>query len=621
MSFCLCFLAFRLLAGRQAICAQLLKRLQKMTECSYRNPVSGDDCQLTSVHQGNRILSHAGQDYCWWHLPLPDDDKASAGVDPHMYKRLLGRYARSSAIARQPIDFSGIHFSASPLEFIPVHDLEGLILRDVNIYGNFSLSNQYKLNSIELTSAVIDGSLSLGTPLPTGAALHNCRIKGSLAISYLVAGSVCVSNTVLRGNLSIGGHARETLTGLTLGRCVIGGGIDVPDTITLQELRLAESHIRKSVKVHARHGAIILTADKVVVRGTTDLHSERQSTFEASSSRFTGGVLLYGQWKSILVRSQSRIRKLDFRNAKVEHWKCEESSLDTCIDGSGNGVFNIAEIVDCEFTNDATFRCSEFGEFYCRAVFRESLEFVNTRFSNDLHVDDGSFVETLDLSCSESVPNFQSAARLPTCTFDGVKIGLAFFNGRRFAGPVSFAGAIFKQAPSFYGSKFEESFVFPMKVSAYGTSSPHDEAKYRHLRQVMEALRARAYEGLFFALEQKSAFKYLDSTADKIASWVYGGTSMYGTQLSRALLSFLLVFITFACWYNVGLMVGTSAELTQEVSTAVRLSLQQTFLPFFGLRAEGWGIGWYLAWVGQSALSLAIIAEILVIIRWRFRRG
>ncbi|MFP6871721.1 MAG: hypothetical protein VCE91_20760 [Nitrospinota bacterium] len=264
------------------------------------------------------------------------------------------------------------------------------------------------------------------------------------------------------------------------------------------------------------------------------------------------------------------------------------------------------------------------------ARFDEEAYFVSARFHGW-----ANFAGSPDISQAE-------ARQFNELDYNGARFhdSADFFN-REFLAHTDFSSCVFEYAPDFHGSSLHQDTEFGSIHCFPDVTGPGAERAYRTLRLAMEGHRARAEEGMFFALEQKARRHGMDRRDP--AYWLslaYEKGSDYGLSVLRPLLWFLggIVASTFVL-YAVGFYAdgfpggaGRNAmDLAAKAADALNFFARQAFLPFDALRSADevldaydfnpGGTGWLRAWGLLVTLFEGLAALLLILaVRWRYRR-
>ena len=110
---------------------------------------------------------------------------------------------------------------------------------------------------------------------------------------------------------------------------------------------------------------------------------------------------------------------------------------------------------------------------------------------------------------------------------------------------------------------------------------------------------------------------------DRLFSILYDFVSVYGISLLRPIVALVVIWGAFAVLFALGATswrLDPSAAIDwQELGQAALTSASNIFAPFYNFRqSQGWEAAAYL---GQSLLSIPLIAVFILALRWRFRRG
>lgn len=311
--------------------------------------------------------------------------------------------------------------------------------------------------------------------------------------------------------------------------------------------------------------------------------------------------------------------------------------------------------VEAVFLGDADFSNIDFiGEvdfenavFYKYARFNHSsfggyTRFVGTAFLGHAQFDGSTFHDIADFAGfyvsrgDDPKETFRTPHRptVPgdfwsTAVFDDAQfLGCARFTNRNFRHITSFASVIFNVAPEFENCELHESINFE-GAKFLDTGSDGAVQSYRTLKRAMEAIRARRFEGIFYALEQRSLRRTgADSLVNRSISAIYDGLSDYGQSCIRPFFIWLVTQTIFSIVYATiaakGLVILPKVDWSQAVAFAMAQSLRP-----FAIWATNYAPP---QWAQESWLMVRVIGTVnslissllwglsILALRWRFRR-
>jgi uncharacterized protein YjbI with pentapeptide repeats len=307
----------------------------------------------------------------------------------------------------------------------------------------------------------------------------------------------------------------------------------------------------------------------------------------------------------------------------------------------GHALFNgaafkgSADFISATFKNSAQFEGTTFKDyaffkgakfenqaFFKGAKFEGPAWFAGAKFEGNTYFDGGMVRGDADFSC-EASPKEENADAFRQISFAGREFhGEVKFTNRRFLDKTSFKGTVFHVAPEFHNCALHQDTDFS-DPNFRDTKSDHAARAYRTLKLAMERVRARQEEAGFYALEQKSLCEQENTPWwVKRLSELYETTSEFGRSASRPFLWFVwLQAIAFWGYYNL------TDRFQDKPAEALRFTFAQVARPFMALSpGSGGGNNELSAGIAllaglHSFLSLALIALLLLALRWRFRRG
>lgn len=213
--------------------------------------------------------------------------------------------------------------------------------------------------------------------------------------------------------------------------------------------------------------------------------------------------------------------------------------------------------------------------------------------------------------------------------------GFALIKRREFTGWMDFSGVTFWQAPEFHGCLLYQDTRFPEEGNFRDTTSKHASSAYRTLKQFAEEMRARRQEGMFFALEQRSArrTKEITSRIERATSWLYDFLTLYGQSYLRPLVALLILVAAFTAlfWaWDSGWYINPKAPIdVDSLWGAFVFSVENTVSPLgiwrktsdelVFLSHASWSVTRLVATL-QAVFSVAFLALFLLALRWRFKR-
>ena len=201
----------------------------------------------------------------------------------------------------------------------------------------------------------------------------------------------------------------------------------------------------------------------------------------------------------------------------------------------------------------------------------------------------------------------------------------ADFSGNNLKALTDFSYSYFHKAPLFYECKFHQDTSF--KGASFNEFSSAAARAYRTLKLVMEEMRNRNDEALFYSLEQRSLRYEPDiGKAIKITSWLYEKSSDYGSSFVLPVVHLLWVTAFFHVGYSVcsiDYLAFGSGALAEKIfsSDNVIFTITQVVSPF-SMRDSLAGANTIveLFAIIQSIVSLSLVALFLLALRWQFKR-
>jgi len=302
------------------------------------------------------------------------------------------------------------------------------------------------------------------------------------------------------------------------------------------------------------------------------------------------------------------------------------------------GFFAVT-FIDAEFKEDAFFEGANFEKaIFDNAKFYGDTFFKEANFSGGVSFNGAKFFKLADFSITASQDPLRDWGTFNEIVFGTASFGKSDFQNRRFTLKTDFSKCIFEKAPLFHGCKFHQYMIFPPQKSFKDTKSEYAAGAYRTLSIAMAGLKARKYEAIFYALEQKSLrsqLKFLKNPMEKSFSCIYWWTTDYGQSIGRAFLAFLVTVVSFSILYALIASPFPSIHSTIDwrmLSNAGEFTMQQIVKPFEVWMRSGNDCGkmfssfegrwWIVRLIAtfQSVLSLALITMFVFVVRWRFKR-
>lgn len=297
-----------------------------------------------------------------------------------------------------------------------------------------------------------------------------------------------------------------------------------------------------------------------------------------------------------------------------------------------------ASFEGAEFRSDAHFNNVRFSSFswFRKAKFRESTEFCEAQFLSHAEFSEAQFHYTVLFTGSANT-KLLGDRQFNFINFNKAHFGAgAIFSNREFLDYTNFIGCHFERAPKFHGSTLHQDTGFGGIECFPDVTSDGAFRAYRTLRQAMEGHRARAEEGMFYALEQKARRYQMKRINPAFwVSLVYEQGSNYGFSVVRPLVWLVVgIMASTVLLFCTGIFSGADSSCpnsTTKWGNALLFSVRQTFLLFDALRATDeiladynftpCGTSWLRVWGLVLSLFEGLSALLLILaVRWRYRR-
>lgn len=578
-------------------------------QCGYRNSVDDTGCQFESLGSSRYLLSVNGRDYCWWHATMTAADmNARGGVSWQTYRQILLKYIAIQINSNAVINLSGVRLESSPFGQTTLDKPANVVIGDTVVNQNVEIPSQWPIDSLVVHSLALRGNLELQGIVTSRIEVNNSQIRGSLGLYKAGKADLLMENSRVHGAVKLVRLGNGFIQDSIVGSIEVGAA---------EIVEVRRSRVRKGISSGEAHTVSLELCNRTKIRHGVRLNSRQGgSTFFATDSEVTDDAQISGQWKSLY-----------YENSKLSNLKIDDARINS-LTAIATRVKGAIRCADTSKIGTAKFSTN------CDVTFLRvrDLESLDIRDSSirDVSLDDCPITKHVIVADSSIVRlNMETrkgerAVEIPAVRIANSDVEHASFNGRTFLQSASFESARFGTAPRFLGCKFEQQVSFPRDLDSYGLVTPDDTANFIYLRQQMENARNREFEGVFFALEQRARLTRTNWYSwDALFSRIYAATSNYGNSIGRAIASLVCTMAFFALAYGFGIShsVYPNADIAAVTNHAINMSISQTFTPFFMLRESGWSWGWRIAWIIQSLISVAIIAELLVTIRWRFRRG
>jgi uncharacterized protein YjbI with pentapeptide repeats len=193
----------------------------------------------------------------------------------------------------------------------------------------------------------------------------------------------------------------------------------------------------------------------------------------------------------------------------------------------------------------------------------------------------------------------------------------------------------FASAPTINDIKIPQQTTFSRAKFRSTAFRAADEGRYRYIRNLFHANRAREAEGQFYAYEKRAhrrSLPWKSAWFPRVLSCLYDWTSSYGRSYERALVILIAVQIAFGIGYG---WAADRLHVPGKIDTEVlAFTLSQVVKPFELLSARaptgaayaavlnGSAVTapWIVSTFVQSVFSVALFALFLLALRWRFRR-
>jgi uncharacterized protein YjbI with pentapeptide repeats len=325
------------------------------------------------------------------------------------------------------------------------------------------------------------------------------------------------------------------------------------------------------------------------------------------------------------------------------------------------------QLEGCEVLESVNFRNSTFHEptsiertafggasNFKGAVFAAGVSFRGSHFKGEANFQDcciskeGIFDEALfESKALFNTERDRPEHQFPYMSFSHVGFRAeCVFDRRQFRAKTSFLHADFAKAPHFFRAELFPNTIF-VGINLRDTSE-ESSGTYRDLRLKMARLGATNEEALFHVYEERARRRQRNQLSPaRLLSWCYDLTARYGYSVNRPICWFALVTIVFALAYipAFALLCGSFPEGQQPTLEsvanavadvgwgAVRFALTQVVRPFDAFVSRNiFDAGMCSAylrpplWLAvaaavQTVASIALVAEFLIAVRWRFRRG
>ncbi len=256
------------------------------------------------------------------------------------------------------------------------------------------------------------------------------------------------------------------------------------------------------------------------------------------------------------------------------------------------GVINLCEykfsgpvvFASAIFSDDVSFASATFSGYadFASATFSDYADFTSATFSgytsfiSATFSDDVSFVSATFSGHTDFVSaTFSDYASFASATFKDVST----FNNSTFYFNTYFSKTHFKRAPEFHGATLHQGTYF-LGAEFIDRESPYAPPAYCTLKLAMGAIKAHQEEAWFYALEQESRRKQLNTPFRiKVFSLLYQWLSDYGQNFFRPL--GWLAGMTVAFWWIYGLVLGIIGKFEGSLfSFLSRFTINQLLRPF-----------------------------------------
>ncbi len=297
-----------------------------------------------------------------------------------------------------------------------------------------------------------------------------------------------------------------------------------------------------------------------------------------------------------------------------------------------------ANFSKCLFKKGVSFRGCKFDNelILDRSEFHSHVNFQNALFADLVSIKRTKFMGKVDFSMPSSTINKveDRYGTFPYINFENSIFGdETIFINRRFLTTTYFSGCTFKMAPQFQGCQLHEDTTFPSEKNFQVIGDDKSASAYRTLKLAMESIRARNEEAMFSALEQKCIHQNPNTPMlFKFFSCLYRVTTDYGQSIWCVFRSFLFaLFSFFAIYFFMAIPPITSSfnSYLSLINKVFIFNLKQSIPPY---HAYNRGIpDWFgsepnndfleIIFNLQTTLNLALLALLVLVLRWRFKRG
>lgn len=554
------------------------------------------------------------------HLPLAPAEKIAAiggpapNIEAHM-QSVVQNQVRDG----KTIDLSGTHFVGNPLSIGARGTVGASAVFDYStFYENVASYPKAKLGNLSFRSCdfrknialhpnfQIDGNLTLSKSTFSGDVSISASLLGAFdALEISAAKSVDLSIHHSNAESTINLSNSEFLDVVTIGSVSPFGVLSAANCTFHELVSIAcTSHIPKTdLTESAFPSGLSLTN----IGGNVSL----------DRARVDGILELSGNCET-LACSDATLHRVTFSEASIQKFKAISSKFSGEVSAVRTTIAAL-HLDGCTFEMSVGLAGSAIHVFVCNStVFESSVDLVACTGLNDWRFKKSEIRGLCDMSvgtaADPSVGHF---------IVDDTEFNVVTFERRVFKGRTNLSGARFRRAPNFHQVTLHESTIFSQNLDSFGEAETQSEPAFRTLKQEAERLGYRSAQGMFFALEQRCARRNLRGF-HKVISLLYDYTSQYGYHAGlpfRFLFILLAIFSAIYAIYLGGPLSLDSAIDWNVVGRGVLMSLRQTLTPFFELRSAESFSFIHFAWIFQSILSIALIAEGLLAIRWRFRRA
>lgn len=586
--------------------------------CSYALP-NGDLCPTQNVPDP----TGDNQDFCAFHVPLDEKSQWTKDAQNKFTNYMThGEHTRSGKLIGAQIpdwfDFNRVQWPPDQV------DLSHSI-----VDGDVAFTNRG--GTMNLQQSYISGGLTFSNCKLTGTELSGIEVNNATTLQRTKAGPFTAIRAKFLGGLSLKDACNLVSPNFSGAEFGTEGEDGIAFSATKQTEFSGESSNFHGCTMWAMARLDMSFQTTIVDFARSEFFSDAtfvEATFcnqsaDAKVSFDAARFLKSCSFKNAVFYGPATLRDLEISDV----FNIEGANFTCPVSISANSKFNRISAEGAHFnnfelsgvmTNIVDFRRATFhapakfkGRFKSKALFADAV------FQHHLELSDVIFEKTADFSTTKNL-SFRSVSAERT-KFNGN----SNFDNRVFEREVSFDDAVFEVAPRFYGATLHPSITFG-DIHKFKDVSKAAIKRYQTLRHKCEELRSRHEEGMFHSLEQRARCKSKTMPrTDRFFSVLYDLVSVYGTSLFRPIFALLVVWGLFTLFFALDATnwrIEFDAPIDwSEVGKAGLSSASNIFTPFYKFRQSG---GWEAAsYLGQSLISVPLIAVFILGLRWRFRRG